>query len=189
MDILSKSQTPSPPQVAERMTSQSKQRNGRESRRSLDAGRRSLLNSWNEGIRLDDSNNFSDRIHVAIEGLAISNCFPVTKSRISDKIKSEIQKAYEVYHGEKVGDGIRSNSMRKDSVTDETEALIDGTIGRKANHRTGSSSSATANADLPDHGFGHNAQQKLPADASDSENTDVVNGSNMPHKDLILHKT
>lgn len=86
-----------------------------------------------------------------------------------------------------MGDGMRSNSMRKDSVTDETEALIDGTLERKSNHRTDSSSSA--NADLPDHSFGHNAQQKLPADASDSENQDVVNGSNMPHKDFILHKT
>lgn len=71
--ILSKSETPTPPPLAEADKGAG---NIDENRRTGNGSRKSILNSWNEGISLEGANNPNDRLQVAFEG---KNCsLPVT---------------------------------------------------------------------------------------------------------------
>ena len=81
LTILSKSETPTPPMYSDTDTGA---RHVNETLRRENGGRKSILNSWNEGISLEETDDSNDRLEVAFEGKLLTHSFAICNFGQSD---------------------------------------------------------------------------------------------------------
>lgn len=188
--ILSKSETPTPPLIDKSDTGTE---NIDENRGTGNGSRKSILNSWNEGISLEGANDPNDRLQVAFEG---KNCsLPVilssstkTPTILAERLKSEIKRAYDVLNNdirEKKGKEEDMWNQGWDSGAEEQSSHA--SKEESADHANYSSS--TKQDVSPSSRVADASAQPDPRATSPAEdNFHVVEGTDMPTKDFFLLK-